>query len=162
MVWTPPATWVAGVGGMTATLMNARVRDNFKAIGDPWTAYTPTTSWTLGNGVRSAKWMQAGKITFWEFTWTLGSTDTYAGVLALTLPFTPAKNFEYHPFGEIGVKDISAAGNASRRFLTATWQASTTSMIFINPVDGAPFTNATPFTLATGDIISGQGFYEAA
>lgn len=147
---------------MTAALMNSRVRDNFKAIGDPWTSYTPTTSWTLSNGTRTAKYMQAGKFTFWEFSWTLGSTDTYAGVLSVSLPFLPSKAIEYHPFGEVGVKDISAAGNASRRFLTAAWQASSTAMIFINPVDGAPLTNATPFTLATGDIVSGQGFYQAA
>ena len=50
MAWTAPRTWTDGET-VTAVLLNTHVRDNLKAIGDAWTAYTPAlTGVTLGNG----------------------------------------------------------------------------------------------------------------
>jgi hypothetical protein len=69
MAWVSPRTWTAGET-VTAAFMN-QLRDSLKAIGDPWTAYTPTwgssgTAPVIGNGSITGAWVSVGKLVhFW-------------------------------------------------------------------------------------------------
>lgn len=91
MAWTDPKTWVASAI-LTAAELNQHLRDNLKAIGDPWQAYTTTwsgstTSPSLGNGSLLAAYSQAGKLVNFRIVLTAGSTTTYgSGTWGFTLP----------------------------------------------------------------------------
>jgi len=148
MAWTdPPRTWVAGEIP-TASIFNVHVRDQLKAIGDAWTAWTPTLSgWTLGNGTLTGAKLTAGKLTIGRVTYTVGSTDTPSGNLAISLPATSAMPTGV-AIGQAGLFDTSASARAFR----AVWQASTTTMQFSTEAD-ARITPTAPWTWATGDAV---------
>lgn len=78
MAWTAPRTWVAGET-VTAAMLNTHLRDNFKAITDPWTAYTPTlagTGWSLGNGTLNGWYSRIGNTVKFRAELVVGSTTT--------------------------------------------------------------------------------------
>lgn len=164
MVWTAPATWVAN-DPVPAADLNVQLRDNLKAIGDPWTDWTPvwtaaTTAVALGNGTLIGRYMNAGKLVAFIICLTAGSTTTFGtGQWRMTVPFTPktqhwrwsaacwdsSANATYPaglymlPLGTIAVLTPNAtAGNAERSV-----------------------SNTVPFTWATGDILTIHGTYEA-
>jgi hypothetical protein len=63
-----------------------QIRDSLKALGDPWTAYTPVwsaqggTQPTIGNGTATGGYILTGKrLEFWAQL-TMGSTSTYGSV----------------------------------------------------------------------------------
>lgn len=94
MAWTSPRTWVAGEV-VTASIGNTHWRDNFKAIGDAWTAYTPTwksgaggTDILIGNGTLSGVKREVGKTGDFQILLVRGST-TQLGTTgyAFGLPF---------------------------------------------------------------------------
>src|SRR3546814_14084513 len=77
MAWTDLAAYTAG-SKITAAMLEL-LRGNFKAIGDPWTAYTPTwtgSGFTQGNGTITGAWVSAGKLVLYRITATVGSTTT--------------------------------------------------------------------------------------
>lgn len=159
MAWVAPRTWVAGTV-VLAAWMN-EVRDSLKAIGDPWTAYTPTwtasgVNPTLGNGTITAASITAGKLTIIRIVLTFGSTTTAGtGVYAWTLPATAL--VAYQPIGMAVVRDVSVPANVPR---VAYLPTTTTISCFTEA--GAHIDNNTPYTWATGDTIKIQGTYEAA
>lgn len=166
MAWTTPTTWVAGLA-LTATQLNQQLRDNLKAIGDPWTAYTPqwtstATAPTLGNGVITGGYMQAGKLVHFWAKVTMGTTTTYGtGAYRLSLPVSIAST--YPARFTTAMFDASAAFH----FQGMTYSVSgTTAPIGVDngATDGhiGAVGPAVPFTFATGDTIEIIGTYEAA
>lgn len=147
MAWTSPRTWVAAET-VTASLMNTHVRDNLKAIGDAWASWTPTLSgWTLGNGTLTGVAMTAGKLVIGRVTYTVGSTDTPSGNLAISLPATSTMPTGI-AIGQAGLNDTSASARAFR----TVWQASSTTMQFSTEAD-ARITPTAPWTWAAGDSV---------
>lgn len=159
--WTSPRTWVAGET-VTAALLNTHIRDNEKAIGDPWTSYTPTWTGTsnpaIGNGTIAGKYMAAGKLIHYRIQVTMGSTTTYGtGNWNLTLPVAPAGLSTFATLGGASGYDSSA----SSAFMLMPIFNGGSTFILINPSSAG--TSATsPFTWASGDILSISGTYEAA
>lgn len=85
MAWNNPSTWLPGV--LTAAQLNAQVRDNFKAIGDPWSTYTPTyTNLTIGNAAVTARYAAAGRLIHWRVGIAGGSTSSASGAIKVSLP----------------------------------------------------------------------------
>jgi hypothetical protein len=157
MAWTAPRTWVAGET-VTAAIMNTHVRDNLKALGDPWTAYTPTyTGLTIGNAVVTAKFIQPGKLVIGEVKIVFGSTSTFAGGFTVSLPVTAAVITV--PVGVAYFNDTSAALHRSGPALT---QAGGNTVAFIEAGGAGLVSNVIPFTWAVGDTLSFEFEYEAA
>lgn len=162
MAWTNPRTWVAGET-LTAALLNVHVRDNLKAIGDAWTAYTPTwgatsSNPTLGNGTLNGTYLQAGKLVMFRISLLFGSTTTVgSGNYTFTAP-TAARYVTYQPAGTAQLLDSSVP--ATRPQLAA-FNGSATQLI-LQDTAGTPVTHNTPYAWATGDRIIISGTYEAA
>ncbi len=102
VAWTAPRTWVAGET-VTAAMLNAQLRDNFKAITDPWTTYTPTISngWTLGDGTITGSYIQIGNTVHFRIEWAVGSGTKHATngpILSLPLPVKLAYSAFRLPF----------------------------------------------------------------
>jgi hypothetical protein len=59
-------------------MLNAQLRDNFKAITDPWTAYVPTlsadTGWSLGNGTLIGAYSRIGATVHFRAQLVVGSS----------------------------------------------------------------------------------------
>ncbi len=158
MAWTSPRTWVAGET-VTAALMNAHVRDNFKALADAWVSYTPTYSnLSLGNGTVSAAYMQAGKLVGYRGTVTLGSTSSVTGNIRVSLPVNLVSSASYYPIaGTSGLYDSSA--NARR------WWPMLSSLgteFFMADASNATANATVPWTWAVSDQFTWSCWYESA
>lgn len=158
MAFTTPPTFSAGVGGLTAAMLNTYVRDNFKALGDAWTSYTPTLGgWTLGNGTLVGKWMSANKLVMGRIEYTVGSTDTKSGTLTFATPVTP-NLINGATCGRAGLFDTSAANRAFRHVF---WGSAANAFFATSEAD-VRITPTTPWTWATGDQVFIDFEYEAA
>lgn len=158
MAWTTPRTWLAGEDP-AASVYNAHIRDNFKAIGDPWTSYTPvlTTSGTapsLGNGTLTGTYSAAGKRIAFKVKLVVGSTTSLGtGELRFTFPVTALT-------GETGgvTGYVSRSGPAYWGLLAVGFAVDRLRMISGNSLVTGTF----PTTLTTSDILVVGGTYEAA
>lgn len=155
---TTAPTFAAGEV-VTATKMNALA----DGIQDAWTPYTPTwtaltTNPTLGNGTLTGAYSRIGKTVHYRIQLTMGSTTTYgANAYVWTLPVAAAAgNASSSQLGVGMVLDSSTGQVVPLAILRYT--SSTT----IYAGWGGPVTGTNPYTLATGDIININGFYEAA
>lgn len=158
MTWTAPRTWTDGET-VTAVEMNAHVRDNLKAIGDAWAAYTPAlTGVTLGNGTLTAASLQAGKLTACRGSLTLGSTSSITTTVRIGLPATANPTVSYYAFA--GLVTLVDASPTARKFWIPV-SASATAFVISDP-DYVLVNTTTPWTWATGDQIMWEFFYEAA
>lgn len=161
MTWNDPQTWVA-LTDVTADDMNREIRDNFDAIGDPWTAYNPTwtastTNPTLGNGTLVGAYMQAGKLIHFRLRLTIGSTTNVgSGAYSFGLPVPCVVGFNW-AFAMTAVLQDAGSG----RYTRAAYLASTTTFV-LTDASGVNVTHASPFAPANGDTISVAGTYEAA
>jgi hypothetical protein len=164
MVWTAPATWVEGEIP-TAAKYNTDIRDNLKAIGDAWTAYTPT--WTgsggnpaIGNGTIGGLYVAAGKLIHFKIRIVMGSTTTYgSGNYSLSLPVAIATN------GVLGAQCQFIDGASLYYHGTSFLESSTTFRIGLVSNAAANITSITPtspFTWANTDVLTVSGTYEAA
>ena len=164
MAWTAPRTWTA-LEIPTASMFNTDHRDNLRAIGDPWTPFTPT--WTasgtqpvIGDGTIVGAYSAAGKrVSFWAIV-TMGASTTYGtGAYFLSLPIlqnlTP--NWVFN-----GIAFDTSAGTSYPTY----GQNLSSSLIRIMKISGtqslASVSNTVPFTWAAGDTLSINGSYEAA
>lgn len=159
MAWTSPRTWVAGEKPTAATL-NTHIRDNLKAIGDPWTSYTPVwtatgSNPTIGNGSITGAYMQAGKLVIGKIKLTLGSTST-VGTLSYrwSLPVAAADISDYTVgsclYNDASGSKYAATAGVISSLTIAAWQNS-----------GA-MTASNPVVPANGDIYTFEFTYEAA
>lgn len=163
MTWNDPRTWVAGEKPPAAT-MNAHIRDNFKAIGDPWTSYTPTwtgntTNPVLNNGTLQGRYVQAGKLVIFRVHLVIGSTTTLGtGFYSFAVPANGIEDLT--PVGTVVAFDTSAAAFTTS---TAWFGSATVDKVRLGTAgeDGV-FNNITPYAWATGDEINVCGMYEAA
>lgn len=164
MSWTDPRTWVSGEVP-TAAQFNAHLRDNFKAIGDPWQSYTPTwaaatTNPSIGNGSVAGRYIQAGNLIIFSATITAGSTTNFgSGAWTLTAP-VPATAL---PRIFQGIANDADGGLYP---VYGILQAdSTTFDLRRNPTTAGSFLQAVqagqPFTWASGDQFNISGTYEA-
>jgi hypothetical protein len=88
VAWTSPRTWVAGET-LTAALLNVHVRDNMKALGDPWTAWTPTITAQAGTFTTvsgAGRYAAPGKLITWSAAITITTVGTASGLIKMTLP----------------------------------------------------------------------------
>lgn len=161
MAWNTPSTWLAGAV-LTAAQLNAQLRDNFKAIGDPWTAYTPAlTGITLGNGTLVAAYSQAGKLVQFRAQLTVGSTTSFGVTNTIGLPVS-CVSFRWRFSGEAfdnGTANYPISGRVSPTTSTTRMELVYRSTAALND---QLVTGSAPFTLGSGDVISISGTYEAA
>lgn len=161
MAWSTPATWVAGIP--TVANFNARIRDQFNALGDPWTAYTPTwtavtTNPVLNNGTLTGKYREIGKTIDYRIELTIGSTTTLgSGNYRFTFPVTARAATGFAPLGRALCFDTSLTARAYRNV-----GYNTTTTLLLSDDSGTQVSNTVPFTWATGDVLVIQGQYEAA
>ena len=157
MTWTAPRTWTDGET-VTAVEMNAHVRDNLKAIGDAWAAYTPTfTNLTLGASTVAANYSAAGKAIRYRGKLTLGAGFAITGQLRISLPAAHAAGEGAWPIGQVALYDTSAA---TYRWWFAVG-ATSTDILFTDASD-TRVTSTVPWTWAAGDIIRWETEYESA
>lgn len=156
-------TFLTGIGGVTVAKLN-QLRDALKAIGDPWTAYTPTwsattTNPTLNNGTLSGAYIQAGKLIHFRVVLTFGSTtNPGSGGWYFTLPAVP--NLPGYVAIDSGAfaYDTSATGRRSGTVVTQDG----TGRIYLIDGSGGVIGSAAPWAWANGDSLSFAGSYEAA
>jgi hypothetical protein len=166
MTWTTPTTapWLAGHEPTSAELVT-QVTNNLKALGDPWTAYTPawtanTTNPTIGNGTITGTYRAAGKCITFRLVIVAGTTTGWgAGAYRFSYPVAPLDsttnsnpgitgffwdNSASQPFGAFGVGQTSAYFYVAASSNNSFWSPTV-------PVAGA-----------VSDRICLSGTYEAA
>ena len=149
MAWSAPATAVAGTTA-TAAWFNQYVRDNLKAIGDPWTAYTPTIT-NVTSSTLTAKYVAAGKWVTVRFVFTLTAAPT--GTVTLSLPVTATTSWGTGLHVNIGHMTGLRQGTGYR--VASVYQASSTTAGFLS--DGTlAWTTGVPVAWANTDIWSGE------
>lgn len=164
MAWVSPRTWVAAEV-VTAALMN-QLRDALKAIGDPWTSYTPTwsssaTAVAIGNGTQVGAYINAGKLVTFRAKITMGSTTTYGtGSYRIALPVSMSTSDP----GRFAVALLDSSAGATYQGMTYSVAGTLAPIAIDNGTAGGAIqavTSAVPFTFATGDTIEVVGTYEA-
>lgn len=159
MAWSSPRTWSSGEYP-TAAEFNQEIRDNLNAqfpLGAPaWTSYTPTDSnVTLGNGTRTARYMQIGKTVHFSWSLTFGSTTAFTGTVFAGLPVAAAASnrwaFSVYLLHS-GVQNFTMGAFADASGTTA------------QPISGSGggINATTPWTWTTNDRLVVTGTYEAA
>ena len=166
MAWTTPSTWVAGAI-LTAAQLNEQLRDNLNAIGGAWTAYTPTwTNLTVGNGTQDSRYIKAGRLVIVNLELTLGSTSSVGTIPEFSLPANLDASYQFTDFlGVVSYYDVSAGTVICGKIRPRS--ALTGARLFYDQVSGTLITvnflsATTPFTWATGDVISTTVVYEAS
>lgn len=164
MVWTAPRTWVA-LEEPSAAVFNLHVRDNFKAIGDAWTAYTPTwtantTNPVIGNGTITGAYRQAGKHVSFRIVIVAGSTTTWgSGAYRFSYPVAPLDSTTNSNPGITGFFWDNSPGTPYGGF--AIGQTST--YFYVGNASNNSFWSQTiPVAGATSDRLCIAGTYEAA
>lgn len=156
MAWTNPRTWIHGEF-VTSDLLNTELRDNLRAIGDPWTAFTPALvgSWTVGNGSLEGWHIKAGRLVMAKATFTFGSTSSASGPFGLMLPWSHANGTiagggtaDGLPVGQAVAFDASAKASFYRHVLvnTSTLRVVDDSSVLVNA--------RVPFRWADGDVLA--------
>lgn len=164
MTWTIPRTWLAGEAP-TAAILNEQIRDNFAAIGDAWTSYTPvwsaaTTPPAIGNGSIVGAYLQAGKLVLYRFKITSGTTTTYgSGNYQVTLPVNAVSSATGMPFGDMICQQGS---NFFPRTLMSIGSANIVSACSDAAVRWSSTNPFTPTAATAGQVYAGYGVYEAA
>lgn len=131
-----------------------------------WASYTPSFSnVTVNNGTVSGAYTLIGKTVFWRARFTMGSTSSITGTLGVTLPVTSVSYTTAftHSIGTVSLYDSSATTEYTG---IAAWTSTTTAeldaQVIATYVKGGAANSGAPMTWATGDVLSVQGFYEAA
>jgi hypothetical protein len=162
VAWSTPAAWVAGIP--TVAQLNARIRDQFNALGDPWTAYTPawtgtTTNPVIGNGTITGSYRQIGKTIDYGIHIVMGTTTTYGtGNYRFSLPFASLALTAFTP---LGVKGVCIDTSLTARNFRNAFYASTTTIGLCDDA-AVQVTPTVPFTFANTDEIHIYGTYESA
>lgn len=143
---------------LTAAALNAIVTPA------EWTPYTPTwTNLTVGNGSQAFRYWRGGNGIMLHARIVLGSTSTVGTSPVFTLPVA-AQADNYGGGAVATFRDVSASADYDGFLrLAGTTQAWFELKNSAGANDGRTLLTATtPFTWATGDIMDGFLFYEAA
>jgi hypothetical protein len=135
-----------------------------------WTTYTPTVAnWTLGNGTIFGAYMRVGRMVTVRIEVKWGSTSTFVGAPAFTLPINrSAVNLTDSgtPCGAGYASDVSAG--KSFPLLVSIFDTVPDSLnLFVleanpsNIVENNQIISSRPFTWTTNDVIKMQFSYEA-
>lgn len=162
MAWSTPATWTAVQA--TVNQMNTRIRDQFNALGDPWTAYTPAWTATVTNpailnGTIEGRYREIGKTIDYEIHILMGSTTTFgSGNYIFTLPPPPSRTTSSGwPMGTATIWDTNVLAR-----LTRFPKYNSTTTVFLDDVAGTIVGATVPFTWANTDRLVIAGSYESA
>lgn len=166
MAYTAPRTWVTGEL-VTAALLNEQIRDNTLAefplgVG-AWTSYTPTLtqSATVAKTVTYARYQRVGRIIFFQVRLDVTGAGTAANDVLIGLPVAAVNVTIELPLGGGFIYD-SSLGQA--HIGVAITNSGT--VVKIRPgtgaVNAALGNNQFTAALASGDIVSVGGSYEAA
>lgn len=121
-----------------------------------WASYVPTdTNVTLGNGTRTAKFVQLGKTVHFSWSITFGTTTAFTGTVSVGLPVAAAATGRWSVavyMLDSGTQNFSAgafidSGGSSAQPLLAA---------------GGGINSTIPFTWAVNDRLVVSGTYEAA
>jgi hypothetical protein len=154
MAWTDLSPY--SVGRFTAAMAEL-LRGNFKAIGDPWVAYTPTwtaSGFTQGNGTIVGARILAGKLVMYRITATIGTTTT-VGSSAYSFGLPVAAVGINMPGGGITVFNGSSVRQRDVYINTTTTVAGQDEA-------GTFVGGSAPFALSSGSTLKLLGVYEAA
>ena len=130
-----------------------------------WTPVIGTGVTSMGVGTTATGWYQnlSGIVTAHFYVLFAGS-PAFASTIALDLPVAADADGIQASFGSWVFRDNSAVQHYAGTL--AVWSGGATSVSFSGAWDGtAPrsrVTNGTPFTVAAGDILSGNLSYRAA
>lgn len=126
------------------------------SIFDPtvaWSTWAPTwTNLTVGNGTALARYMRIGKLIAYRLRFTLGSSSAVGTNPSFTVPVTPLASYVSD--------DMFGYGDALNAGVSAT-----SVQVRYNGGGVArfsPVTATSPFTFGVGDVLTANGFYEAA
>ncbi len=159
MAWTDLSPYT--VGRFTAAMAEL-LRGNFKAIGDPWTSYSPL--WTASttnptNYTGTGEYIQAGKLVIFKARVTANAAGFTAGsgTYRVSLPVAIADG--------IGARFMVGVLKGSSTYIGMTYSVSGTTA-FIGYNDGtavmASVGAAVPSAFVANDYIELTGTYEAA
>jgi hypothetical protein len=159
MAWTAPRTWVAGET-VTAAHLNTHVRDNLKAIGDPWTSFTVNTV-NLPLTSSSGKYILQGKTVHCRITTTVSGAAT--GTISFDIPVTANSTGT----GAILECSVYAGDTSAGQYVNGFAILQSTTQLRFNTLaatlGGSAQWNATvPFTWANTDTLNFAFTYEAA
>ena len=125
-----------------------------------WTSYTPLlTAATVGNGTVVGKYKLIGdKTCLVKAFWTLGSTSSITGDVAMQLPFMPAAGqvLSFAAYGlDSGTKHFHFTGacNSGQQYVFFVTDTGTAANV-VNPTN--------PFAWGTADQIGFSGLFEIA
>ncbi len=129
---------------------------------DEWDDYSPAltlTNVTVGNGTKTARYNQVGRIVHFLVKFQLNTTSSVSGVIGVSLPVAAARLVEV--FG-VQFFDASVGAPTGAMIGSHLWSSSTKiDLCSINPA--LAYTSSTvPFTWTTLDWFSVSGTYEAA
>jgi hypothetical protein len=143
--------------------MNTHIRDNLKAIGDPWTSYTATWSSTGGSpaigsgGSVAGAWMSAGKLVHFRITHTWGGAglNVGTGIYQWLLPSTAFASRIWLG-GVVSYDSSGSVVDVGHCF------ANTTTSVGGLIAAGTRISATSPYSWANGDTIILSGTYESA
>ncbi len=129
-------------------------------LGGTWRTYTPNFSgMVLGNGTTQAKYSVIGKTVNVTLAVFAGSTTTYSGTIAISLPRNTAS--WYGTSTAMGTGAVHNGTGATRRLTIAVWNNNSSFVQQLETTSGF-VTNVAPFTFGTSAIIVANITYEAA
>jgi hypothetical protein len=131
-----------------------------------YTTWTPTfTSFTLGNGTATARYVQIGKLIHCQLKVVLGSTSSVSGLIQFTLPVSASTSVQGN---YVGLNSASCLDAGTAQYPgTCALISSTDAVIFAIPAGftylQTTSTSATvPFTWGSTDQFLVNFVYEAA
>ena len=152
-----------GVGANDLVLTAASAEATGLKYGGAWTTWTPTyTNLTLGNGNVVARYCQIGKVVFFNFFFTFGSTTSMtAANPTFSLPVAANRSTFFYN-GNIldsGTVNYSAFAETTAGLTSATWRVQNVSATYPTTAGCEP---TVPMTWTTNDNYQVSGSYEVA
>jgi hypothetical protein len=128
-----------------------------------WTTWTPSyTNLTLGNGTVVARYCQIGKVVFFNFFLTFGSTTSMTAAnptFSLPVAATRSTLFYNGNILDSGTVNYSAFGETTTGLTAVTWRVQKLSGIYQTTGGCEP---TVPMTWTTSDNYQLSGSYEVA
>jgi hypothetical protein len=147
------------------SVTNAKLATGAGEPGGAWNSWTPTwTNFTVGNGTVSASYKQIGDTVDIKMIVTLGSTSAVSGDVDFSLPVTAVSPSSITSIGNTLSRDVSVGNFIDGR--VGTFSATNVKFYTVE-VSGSvlrlkALSATSPFTWATGDIMTLSARYEAA